>query len=324
MIRKSPAEAYIKYLLLSPEKYSNKRVLEICREHQIDSLGKWYLDKLRNKLRQPLPFRPYDEDDGPSQRFLMLEGLHRLFHPDESGALAFQMLERPRVKEFIEAMTLVGAPPHAIAHGLYKMHSFSCKAKDVLRFCQFFWDLSLLDSTETRALIEMRRTQAERSEESEVNGQASAVKHAFWNDPRRIAADLPASPVTALISQMKMGLMPNKLDLARVLNLSMQVMSMRILEAAITNGPKDSMKAADYANAMRQTRETLEGIVKPDEELQKQLRAISLRTDTYAPPLLQALSAGHHTAELTPMGETTDGTDNYGDEGPVEAAGLGE
>jgi len=324
MIRRSPAESFIKYLLLLPEKYSNKRVLEICQEHQIDALGNWYLNKLRQRLAPPLPFRPRDLDHGPSQSYLMLEALHRLFHPDEAGVQAFRMLDRPRVKEFIEAMTLVGAPHHAIAHGLIKTQNFPCKARDVQRFCHFFWDLSLLDSTETRALIDLRKSVSEQSEDDEIRGQSRSVKHAAWNDPRRIASDLPASPVTALLSQMRMGLMPSKLDLARVLNLSMQVMSMRILEAAITNGPKDSMKAADYANAMRQTRETLEGIVKPDEELQKQLRAISLRTDTYAPPLLQALSAGRHTAELTPLGDTTDGTDNYGDDGPSEAASYGE
>lgn len=313
MIRRSPAEAYIKYLLLLPEKWSNTRIRELCEEQQIDILGEWYLDKLRTKLRPPVPFRPRDEHHAPSQKYLMLEGLYRLFHPDETTELALRMLDRPRVKEFIEAMTLIGAPHEAIAHGLYKRHDFTCKARDVQRYCQFFWNLSLLDSTEARALIEYRKTMVENATNQEIGKQYEAFKHAYWSDSRRIAADLPSSPVTALIAQMRMGLMPSKLDMARVLETSMQVMSVRILEAAINNGPKDSMKAADYANAMRAVRETLEGIVRPDEELQKQLRSLSLRTDTYTPPVIHALSGGNHTADLGPIGGTTDATDTYGE-----------
>jgi len=319
MIRRSPAELYLKYLLLVPTKHDNKRVMEICSHQQIDTVGSWYLDKLRGQLHPPKPFRPRDVDHAPSQRYIMLEGVHRLFHFDDTMEACVRFLEKPRIKEFIESMALLGAPASAIAQGIQARHNHRCKARDIERFLKFFWDINLLDSTEMRAIIEMRKYAVEQSDISEIRDQYQAVKQAFWSDPRRIAADLPSSPVTALIAQMKMGLMPSKLDTARVLQSAMQVMSVRVLEMAINNGPKDSMKVADYANAMRAVRETLEGIVKPDEELQKQLRSISLRTDSYSPPMLHVLSGGRHTAELAPLGGTIDATDNYDGDQPVEA-----
>jgi len=152
MIRRSPAEVYIKYLILHPRKYSNEDIKEILDYVQLDYIGDWYVDKLRGELRPPNPFYPFDRRHKLSRRFLLTNGLIWIFHPDPPGLKAFKILEKPRVKEFVESMVTVGAPSVAIAASVTRTRNFPCDARTIDRYNDFFWNVELVDSTELRAV----------------------------------------------------------------------------------------------------------------------------------------------------------------------------
>lgn len=306
MIRRSPAEIYIKYLVLHPKKYSNAQIREILQFVQLDYLGDWYVNRLRQKVEPPDPFYPQDKAHKPSYRFLLSNELSWLFHPDEHAKRAFRILEKPRVKEFVESMIATNAPHVAISLALTRQYRFECTSKVIDRYRNFFWNVDLLDSTELRAILQLRVDQLADHANPEVKGQHAAVKNAFWKDPRRTAAGLPFSPLSALISQMQMGMAPSKLDLAKVLTQTQNMVAVRTYEAASNNGKGDSGKAFDYAVVLEKLTNTLEQIVKPDANLRDQLAAIAMRTDDVQIPSIHTLSLGQHTTEVTPLESSHD------------------
>jgi hypothetical protein len=52
--------------------------------------------------------------------------------------------------------------------------------------------------------------------------------------------------------------------------------------------------------------EMLQLIAKPEDQMQDQLRAIALRTETRALPSIHQLSAGKHTVDLAPLEDNND------------------
>lgn len=323
MIRRSPAEVFIKYLLLHPKKYSNEQIIIRCREVQLDVVSLSYIERLAEKLEKPAVFRPHDRRHAASYKYLLLKGLAPIFHRDADGNRAFELLELPRAKEFIEAMTLSGAPNNAIAHYLTKQKIARCTTETIDKYCYFFWNLNLVDSTEVRSLLQLRAESALQSSDPSEKAHYEALKRAWWNDPRKIASDLPSSPFSAMIAQVKVGIMPATVDRTKVLDLGINILSLRILEAALNNGPKDSTHAVEYANALRIVKEVRDDIVPPDAQLQKDLRAITLRTETKPLTNLHALTKGDHTVTGLPSLEEVKADQKTMQEGPY-AEELGE
>lgn len=328
MIRRSPAEAYLQYLILHPRKYTDAQITEIARFAQIDHLGNWYLARLRANLTPPKPFFPFDPNHRPSSNFLYLNKLYPIFHTDEAGRRAFKILEMPRVKEFVESSIISGAPSAAIAVTVTRRQRFTCSAQVIDRYKAFFWDVHLLDSSELRALLQLRYAQLEDHPDAEVKKQHDLMKKAYYSDSRKAAAELPFSPLSALISQMKMGIMPSELDVAMVINQTQKFAAIRTAEALLNNGRGDSGNALNYAIVMEKATSVLKEIAKPDEDLQKQLASIALRTSESAIPTLHALSAGGGGTFTTDTGPKekahelpTDGDDGDAGAGDLEVPG---
>jgi hypothetical protein len=314
MIRRSPAELYLQYLILHPKKYTNEQIREIFQFAQLDYLGDWYVDRLRKDLRPPDPFFPLDQTHTPSYKFLLTRGLARIFHLDASGKKAFQILERPRVKEFVESMLATSAPHVAVALAVTRQHRFACTTEVIDRYSAFFWNMALLDSTELRALLQLRVDALEEHSDPEIRRQHKAVKNASYKDARKTAADLPFSPLSALIAQIRMGVMPSRLDLAQVLDQTRHLAMIRTYEAVSNNGRGDSTRAVDFTTVVEKLSDTLEQIVKPDDNLRNQLASIAMRTETAQIPSIHTLSLGHHTAEVAKMENTNDFSADF-DEG---------
>ena len=216
MLRRSPCEVYIKYLLLSEERYTNEQIIDMLVDANLDYLNQNYLNKLRQKLIPPEPFRPRDPRHTPSQKFLLREGLFSLFDRQEEkiNAFAFSILDRPRAKEFVEALLISGTPPAAIAKRLFTMGVPRCPTAAVERYRYLFWNLSLIDSVDVKHLLHLRSQQVPsglRGEERDAF--LAAAKKASYHDPRMMAAQLPQSPAAALLVQAKMGLPVGKGDL---------------------------------------------------------------------------------------------------------------
>lgn len=299
MIRRSPCEFYLKYLVVHPDHYTNERIQEVCERKQLDFLDETYLDSLRTRCLPPDPFYPNDPLHIRSQRFLFREKLQQLFLPDDDMRVTLRLVEHARAKEFVEAMLLSGAPIDRIAEALGPHRGFAATTRSVEYFKHFFWNLDLVDSTELRALLQLRAPSADHVPEKRKK-MAGALNRAFKDDPRVVAANLPNHPLVAMLSQMRMGLMPRNFDLAGLVETTRAFATMRSLEATMLGGPFDSKKALEFSLVAKNMGEMLETIVKPDEKLREELAAIALKTEEGPVPYINEFSSGQHTVEISP------------------------
>lgn len=316
MIRRSPAEMYIKYMLLHPKRFSDTVILEACEHAQVDALGVTYLRRLRSSLQSPTEFYPFDEYHWPSQQYLLEQGLQRIFFPDKRGKKAFELLRKPRAKEFIEAMAMVNAPTAAVARIVSRDKGVPCVAADIDTYLSFFWDLSLVDSTEMRALIKLRVSHSQFKGE-DVEAQQEALQGTYWGDARKIAADMPSSPWSAMVAQMRMGLMPEHVDLGHATKGVINILMARIVESACSSGARDAERVLAYTTALKALREVESTLAPPEEMLKKQMAAFGVRTNDKRIPTLLEVTAGNHTTQMLPSnllqgegGEDEDGPED--------------
>lgn len=301
MIRRSPCEYYTKFLILQPVKYTDAQIRERLLDEQLDYISGSYMKKLREQCQPPEPFFPTDKSHRRSRNFLMSEGVEDLFDNTRDVQAAKQILKTPRAKEMVEAMTLTRVPNRAISIALSRQRSSNFSDRAVAAYQRYFWNIELIDSTEMRALLNMRALAPEFSTDTDVQTQAKPFKSASYTDPRRVAAQMAHSPLGARLAQMRMGFMPSTDELAKIVEAVRLTALARALEVATYGGPEDSIKALNYALTAEKMGNVLEQIVRPDEELRNQLSAIALRTA--APnkaPSLRQLSGGNHTIDLLP------------------------
>jgi hypothetical protein len=218
---------------------------------------------------------------------------------------ANEILRTPRLKEFVETLALTSTPMPVIARQLTTKRNFPCRTDALVKYCHYFWNLELVDSTEARVLLAMRYV-VDPSGGYRAEAMEREMKYLSMEDPRRVAATLPGSPVSALIAQLRMGIMPSKAELGELLGQAQTAAAVRVVESLLRGGRGDSTRALEYMTVAKMSIEMLENVVKPDDKLLDELSVIALRTDTDQVTSISALSAGNHTVDIgpkTPTGE---------------------
>lgn len=297
---RSPAELYIRYLICHPDGFNDLVIKTALEELDILYLGDEYLKSLRARCVAPDPFRPNDPHHKKSHRFLISENIRSLFLQTKHTKIAFKILEKARIKEFVESSILSHAPATAIA---YKVVTFGlqCTPEAIDEYKKYFWNVDLLSATQMRTIIHMELDQSiADNDPGVVRDKKRAMKKASYLDPRRISADLPYSPLTALMAQMRMGVMPGRPELGKILQMAQAMAGLKVLEASLGSGFQDSQIALNFSNVVKNMTEALETVVKPDEHLREQLQAIALRTESAPVPSIHQLSGGKHTVDLQP------------------------
>jgi len=297
VIRRSPCERYVKYLLVHPDGYSIDAVRDIIRGHGLDYPSDDYASRLQKRLKQflPVPFRPTNTAHSRSRRFVAKEQIYGFFVPDKASLMAHSLLEQSRAKEIIEAMSIAGESPAFICHRV-KILGLRCTPEAIERYLHYYWDLNFVDSTELRALLRMRveylsiwRNGVDPNAEQMM--QYAALKSSSYKDPRRMLTEMPVTPVAGMLGQMRLGLMPGRVDLARIAEAGRAAAAGRVLESMILGGPQDAARARDYATVATLMTELIEKIGSPDVALQKELQKLAIATEDGPIP---------HIAELPP------------------------
>ena len=311
MIRHSPAELYIKYLVCHPDGYGTDAVRDIVRGQGLDYPSDDYVDRMRDRLapRIPVPFQPANKRHSRSSKFLTRERLMGFFRPDKPSQLAHKLLAQPRAKEAIEAMTLSGEAPAFVSHRV-KMLGCRSTPEAIKRYCAFYWDLKLVDSTEVRALLDMRTRYLTHTRTGHVSPpdqrlQHAALKNAQYKDPRRMIAEMPVTPVAGMLGQMRLGLMPSQVDLAKIAVAARAASAGRVLESAVIGGRGDAARARDWSLVSKMMSELIIDIGSPDVELQKELQKLALTMEDGDVPHIGELPEGD-TYTLDVMPATTD------------------
>lgn len=307
MIRRSPCEYYTKYLLVHPDGHTLEQVRDILKRQQLDHIGESYLTRLRDSLAIPAPFYPYDLSHTRSQRFLFRERLDALFNPDDDMRAATELLGMPRIKEQIETLLLGGSQPSWIASAI-RHQGVSVTPTAVKRYKFYYWNVDLVDSTELRALLHLRNNTLDASEvrDPELVAHGAAMVQASYNDPRVSTANMAVRPLASLFNMMRMGYMPSNVEISRIAAATRNAATARAMEAAIRGGHKDHERGRDWSIVAKAMSEMLEAVGSPEEDFQKELNAITLKTEESEVPHIAELSDGDYTEDLLPLRDTID------------------
>jgi hypothetical protein len=290
---------YIKYLLLLGK--TPKEVFAKLSAEHLDTVGHQYIEGVRRRLQRPDPFHPTRKNHLPSAIFLRKERVYRLFHRDELMREAFRILGSALGKEKVESMLIVGAPAASIAKLLNRDHQLGISPEGVKIYAFYFYNLELVDRTELRTLLEMRK------------GDSESDPHwnrAYYQDSRRAAAAMPQAPFAAMVAQIQVGLMPAEAKLQEMLK-GVQIVSLaRTMQTLSSNGPDDAARAKDYMTTMKLATDLLAGMATPESEVVGAINRIGIKTSQVKPvPLLAEVSEGRYTRDLLPTGDAEDDDD---------------
>ncbi len=293
MIRRSPCELYIKSLLVHPDNYSLEALRAIVVGQDLDYPSDDYVESLRDQMRKPRPFYPENKLHLSSVRFLRKERIIGFYHPDKISKKAHALLQDAHSKELIETMSLVGDSPEFIAHRVRLLGS-PCDPTVLQQYYGFYWNLRLVDSTEINALLRMRPMRVLDADDAvgptrDQVLQSDAIRRAAYQDPRRMAAQRPHSPMASLMNQLRMGLMPSQVELARLLSATRLGAIARADEAIHNGSRQDAAAARDYVFTAKLITEMIADIGSPDMELQRDLQQLMLETESERLPNMAQL-----------------------------------
>ncbi len=330
MFRRSPCDLYLKYLIVHPDYLTDEAIERRAHVEQLDSGGVGYISRLRKTCTPPQVFRPLDLYHDPSTRFLVKHKIRALFFPDKYVETAKLILHTARAKEFVEAMVLAGAPPIRMGQEVARRFGFPCPSEGITTYKKFFWDVDNLDSTERRTLIRMRSVALERLDDIDKKDDplvglregayATALEKAYWKDPRRIASELPNSPISSVIVGIYMGDEPSEMDLGMLLNDTRRLAITRANEEARGNMQGAAKRFRDWVAGLKDLKEIMEDSATPAQELEKQIQTLRLKTRPSSAPVLHQLTGGRHTVDLQPNPVREEDFDDP-DGGTAEAAG---
>jgi hypothetical protein len=300
MIRHSPAELYIQYLIVHPDGYGDETIVGMLQLKQLDFLSPSYVNRLRRELHPPVPFRPFDKGHRTSLHFLTAHRFYYLFYPDEAMGQAFSILDDPKAKEVMESMLITDDPPGLIAHRMRGAGRL-CTTKTIERYRCFFFDTDRVDETEMRALMQLRTDFVDPNSDEYEDQIRGALKKVGFRDARRLVANHPVRPLASLLNQMRMGNLPSTLELSKLAASVRALCMMQAHSAAMIGGSRSAMEARDFMTAANITNELLTNMGTPDADLQRELQKLALQTDVTTPPHIGELSAGAHTVDVQPL-----------------------
>lgn len=271
----------------------------------VDYPGLGYLVGLRDQLRPPDGFDRRNLKLRRTRDFLIEEGLLAYFENGLEMRKAREIFHRPRAREFVESMLLGGAPELAIARRLvdfYKMRGIT--PRSIQFYAHYYFNLELLDSTETRAILTLKMERLYRSTDAEESVQGQALRNAFYNDPRRAAALMPHSPISAAITQLQMGFIPESVDLKKVTEQGEMLAYFRLVEALSSGGRDFDHKALNLATAASILQKLKETKLKPEDELKNQLNSLAVKTAESGLPSVHEVTGGRHTVDMAALPES--------------------
>lgn len=296
MIHASPCDFYLKYLCTHPDNYTDSSIRNLIKLEQLDFLGMEHLQRLRASCTPPVPFYPEDLRHRESQRFLTKERIFQLYHPDDDTVVAIKLLDHPQGKELVESVLAAGGEP-SWACAILKRVQFKATPRAIDLYRHYYFNTKLLNSTELRAVLHMRST----LEVDGSDGDARSYRHSYSKVSKgsvfSTVSATPISPFSHALNMMRLGLMPENVDLSRVASAARMASVIRCLENSMMGYAE---KARDFALTGKILTELMESVGDVSGDLQRSLMSLSLDTDSAEIPSIKKLTGGDHTTDLIP------------------------
>lgn len=308
---KSPAERYIRYLLLLPDGLDNQQIVRRLQEEDLDPISPGYVNRLRESIRTPTPYYPFDPRHRASVTFNRSQGVQYLMQPRREEKLASQILMTSRAKELVESMSMTGMTPARVSVALATMKRFRAVEEcHVASYLYHYFDVEEISATELRAIIRVRMSSVGTSSEDtspERTLMAEALRKESYRSSQRLAATMPHSPVAGLIAMVQQGYNPTTLQMNEVLQQTKALLTLRGFEEACSNNPEMPMRIGGIYAAIESIDRTIERSQDPSGKLRAQIDALRMKTGKKSVPTVTALTGGRVSTPMLGPKDTTNG-----------------
>lgn len=311
MVRASPCDYYLKYLITHPDNFSDTQVRNIVKLSHLDFLGIGHLGRLREITTPPTPFYPEDPLHHASQRFLIKERIQLLYRPDKDAKTAIYLLDHPRAKEMTEQLLFSGVEPLWVAQMLKRVQ-FSATPRAVELYKHYYFNTDLVSNTEMRAIMGMRAHLDVNTHDTDEMAYSNAYNLAYKSHIGNLQTNSSASPFSRILSMMQAGIMPTGAQISRVATAGRMAAAVRSLENTLMGKAE---QARDFALTSKILNELLESVGDSSSDLQKSLMSMALDTDASEVPSIGALTDGNHTTDLLPELVRQEQTENLNERG---------
>lgn len=297
MIRASPCDFYLRYLVTHPDGYSDSQIRNLVKLQKLDFLGIEHLGRLRAECTPPSPFYPEDLCHHLSQRFLTKERIFHLYHPDDDGVIAIKLLDHPRGKEVTEQLLVTGAEPLWIC-AMLKRVQFQATTRAIELYQHYYFNTKLVDATELRAIMMMRSDVEVNQTDRDARNYSLAYATAAKADIASLTAMGQLSPFSRVLGLMRFGIMPTSVQLTKIAMVARLASIVRSAESSLLGHPE---KARDFALAGKILTELMESVGDVSGDLQRGLQSMLLDTDASEVPTMDELTQGNLAVDLLPQ-----------------------
>jgi len=275
MFVRSPSEFYLKYLVTHPDGLTTAAVRAHMHSRRLYPGPDGYIDALRTRLFPPKPFFPSRPKHKPSSDFLIEEGIYGLWHQNEHTKMAMSLLEQALPQEAAHAMLSVGSPPESTALLLDKRFGLPFSTQAVERYKKYFWNTDLVS----------------RAELGQICAALAGTPQKF--DPVLNAARLPATPMSAVVVQIRLGFIPEKLNQYEALKKCTEACTYRMYEALMTGGKEGAEIFRNLSWGQKFTFDAMSTMAAPENDLKKMISSIELVTKATKPPTIDEVTGGN-------------------------------
>ena len=122
----------------------------------------------------------------------------------------------------------------------------------------------------------------------------------MYSDPRLVAARAPTSQWSAAIAQMAIGVLPKKIDVAKLAADVKAISLLRTYEAVSAGGMSGAQMGQGFSAIVESMQRVEKEVRDPENELREGLRRVALSSAKTEVPSLKQLTAGQHTTNLHP------------------------
>ncbi|NMC34674.1 MAG: hypothetical protein GYA36_19805 [Veillonellaceae bacterium] len=189
-MRRSPAEYYIRYRLITDRTKSTDDIAKDLADELVFAPNKKYLEEMRQRIVVPSLFRPKDLRDLVTQTFLRSQGVWTMFHQPSATLEALNVFGDMGARSLLQALI---AGPHAdqvVLDVFRKRAAMPLSEAGLAEFKHYFWNLKLLTLEELADYVA-----------------------AFLHDRTLLRIlRLPKSPANMFVSMYKLGIHPKELD----------------------------------------------------------------------------------------------------------------
>ena len=295
MIRSTPCQFYLKYLVTHPDDYTNEQIRNLIRLQHLDFLGMGHLNEIRRDCVRPTPFYPEDPTHHATQRFLKKEKIYSLYQLDKDVITAIKLLDHPRGKELTESLLVTQAMPTWICSALKRV-TFKATPRAINLYKHYYFNTELLDTTELNAVLSMRsHTELRDPDDPDEKRYAISYAGASRNMASRLSAEMSTAPIAQAMQLMRLGYMPSGVEISRIVSLGRMAAAMRSSDCSLIGKSK---AALDFGMTAKILSELLESVGDSGDDLQSSLMKMTLQTEAAPIPTLEQITGGQHSVDM--------------------------